>query len=157
MAMKITHPLEAKVDQIIKNELGTAYKNGAEISFTKFESIRNTAYVRSRLEKRGFRLLAGSVLRYTYRAGLDEMNAENHVVNKLGKEDVLNRFKHEAGVISNEGLKLSERDKLSRTITYLRQIGYVIESKRDWSKKAGTAVTTYKLKTPDNCELSEAC
>lgn len=43
MAMKITHPLEAKVDQIIKNELGTAYKNGAEIS------LRNLSQSETRL------------------------------------------------------------------------------------------------------------
>ena len=154
MAMKITHPLEAKVDQIIKKELGTELVEGVQISLTSFEHIRNKEYVRRRLEQRGFKQIKGSTIRYSYQIVIDERPPS---CRKYSKEDVLNRFKHEAGIISNEGLKLSERNKLSRTITYLRRKGYVIESKRDWSKVVGTSVTTYKLKTSDNCELSEAC
>ena len=154
MAIEITHPLQKTVDQIIEDELGTELVEGVQISLASFERIRNKEYVRRRLEQRGFKQIKGSTIRYSYQIVIDERPPS---CRKYSKEDVLNRFKHEAGIISNEGLKLSERNKLSRTITYLRRTGYVIESKRDWSKVVGTSVTTYKLKTSDNCELSEAC
>lgn len=154
MAIEVRHPLQKTVDQIIEDELGTELVAGVQISLTSFERIRNKEYVRRRLEQRGFNQIKGSTIRYSYQIIIDESLPS---CRKYSKEDVLNRFKHKHGVISNEGLKLSERNKLSRTITYLRRTGYVIESKKDWSKKVGTSVTIYKLKTSDNCELSEAC
>lgn len=50
MAMKITHPLQKTVDQIVEDELGTELVKGVQISLTSFDGIRNTDYVRKRLE-----------------------------------------------------------------------------------------------------------
>lgn len=147
MVMKITHPLEAKVDQIIEDELGTELVEGVQISLASFEHIRNKEYVRRRLEQRGFKLMSGHAARYSYKLpdNKNELVEESVKPRKYLKQDVMNRFV-ECGQVTTAGLNLRERKRLITTISYLRRTGMLIKSERVWLPKVGFYEITYKIK-----------
>ena len=147
MTRKATHPLQAKVDGIIEKELGTEVKVGAQISLTCFESIRNTSYVRKRLEQKGFKLMSGYAIRYSYkRQSKEVVKSEKPKPKSYLKKDVMSRLSQN-GQITTEGLNLRERKQLITTISYLRRTGVLIESERVWQPKVGFYEMTYKLKS----------
>ena len=76
MAMKITHPLEAKVDRIIRLNLGEreTWKAGQKILVSRFDPIRNKGYVTKRMAVLGF-ILTDDFSAYKY------IGARNYVIN----------------------------------------------------------------------------
>ena len=145
--MKITHPLQKTVDQIVEDELGTELVKGVQISLTSFDGIRNTDYVRKRLEQRGFKLMSGHAARYSYKLpdNKNELVEESVKPRKYLKQDVMNRFV-ECGQVTTAGLNLRERKRLITTISYLRRTGMLIKSERVWLPKVGFYEITYKIK-----------
>lgn len=67
MAMKITHPLEAKVDRIIRLNLGEreTWKVDQKILVSRFDPIRNKGYVTKRMAVLGF-ILTDDFSAYKY-------------------------------------------------------------------------------------------
>lgn len=59
--------------------------------------------------------------------------------------------------VSTGHLDKAGRKRVSDMVTALRAQGYTVGMTREWSEAIGTNVTIYKLKTPSNCELLEAC
>ena len=193
MAMKIAHPLEAKVDRIIRLNLGEreTWKVDQKILASRFDPIRNKDYVTKRMAVLGF-IPTDDLSAYKY------IGARNYAIKppsvkplkkQLKKPEPRNRrvfmtpkrINQRKDWVAKEVLKVSPRlrgllrhlllfdyvsighlDKANRKrvsdmVAALRKESYQINTSRNWNEKIGTNVTTYKLKTSDNCELSEAC